>query len=70
MDTVIIQLTTPNTMSLLQELEKLHLLRVIKKNLSDKGNLSDKYAGKLSPTIAETLQKIIEQSRTEWDSNI
>jgi hypothetical protein len=70
MDTVIIQLTTPNTMSLLQELEKLHLLRVIKKNLSDKGNLSDKYAGKLSPSVADSLQKIIEQSRTEWDSNI
>lgn len=70
MDTVIIQLTTPNTMSLLQELEKLHLLRVIKKNLSDKGNLSDKYAGKLSPSVADNLQKIIEQSRTEWDSNI
>jgi len=70
MDTVIIQLTTPRTMKLLKELEELHLLRVLKKNVSVKTKLSDKYAGKLSVNIAEDIQKQIEQSRNEWDSNI
>jgi hypothetical protein len=65
MDTVIIQLTTPKTMKLIEELEELHLLRVLKKNVSVKANLSDKYAGKLPINIAEDLQKHIEQSRTE-----
>lgn len=69
MDTIIIQLTTPGTMKLLLELEKLHLLRVLKKK-STKTKLSDKYAGKLSNSIAEKLQKHIKESRDEWDSNI
>ena len=70
MDTVIIQLTTPKTMKLLEELEELHLLRVLKRNVAAKVNLSEKYAGKLPVNIAEDIQKHIEQSRTEWDSNI
>lgn len=70
MDTVIIQLTTPKTMKLLQELEELHLLRVLKKNVSTKTKLSEKYAGKLPVNIAEDLQKHIEHSRNEWDCNI
>ncbi|MCD4746684.1 MAG: hypothetical protein K8R58_10330 [Bacteroidales bacterium] len=70
MDTVIIQLTTPKTMKLLRELEELHLLRVLKKNISTKMRLSDKYAGKLPISVAEDLQKHIEQSRNEWDNNI
>ncbi len=38
MDTVIIQLTTPKTMKLLQELEELHLLRILKKTYRPKPN--------------------------------
>jgi hypothetical protein len=70
MDTVIIQLTTPKTMKLLLELQELNLLRVLKKNISTKTKLSDKYAGQLPTDIAEDLQKHIEQSRNEWDNNI
>jgi len=70
MDTVIIQLTTPKTMKLLRELEDLNLLRVLKKNISEKNNLSDKYAGKLPINIADDLQNHIQQSRNEWESNI
>jgi hypothetical protein len=70
MDTVLIQLTTPKTMKLLLELEELNLLRVLKKNISSDTKLSDKYAGKLSAVIADDLQKHIEQSRNEWESNI
>ena len=70
MDTVLIQLTTPKTMKLLQEHEELNLLCVLKREVSSKTKLSDKYAGKLPFNIAEDLQKQIEQSRNEWDSNI
>lgn len=69
MDTVIIQLTTPKTMKLLRELEELQLLRILKKNVTTGIKLSDRYAGKLPADIAEDLQKHIEQSRKEWDSN-
>jgi hypothetical protein len=70
MDTVIVQLTTPKTMKLLLELEDLHLLRVLKRNISSDIKLSDKYAGKLPANIADDLQQHIEQSRNEWDSSI
>jgi hypothetical protein len=70
MDTVIIQLTTPKTMGLLLELEALQLLRVLKKNVSLDTKLSDKYAGKLPVSIADDLQKHIEQSRNEWENSI
>ena len=70
MDTVLIQLTTPNTMKLLREMEELHLLRVLKNNVPSETKLSDKYAGKLPTDIAEDLQKHIQKSRDEWDSNI
>ncbi len=70
MDTVLIQLTTPKTMKLLLQLEELNLLRVLKKNISSKVKMSDKYAGKLPVNIAEDIQKHIEQSRNEWKSNI
>lgn len=70
MDKVIIQLTTSKTLKLLKELESLNLLRILKKNVRTETNLSDKYAGKLPPDIAEDLQKHIKQSRLEWNSNI
>jgi len=70
METLLIQLTTPKTMKLLEELEQLNLLRVLKKTQSDDSKLSEKYAGKLPVNIAEDLQKHILKSREEWDSNI
>ena len=57
-------------MKLLREMEELHLLRVLKKNVPSETKLSDKYAGKLPSDIAEDLQKYIQKSRDEWDSNI
>lgn len=70
MDTLLIQITTPKTLKLLQELEELNLLRVLKRNISSEQSLSEKYAGKLSLDIARDMSKHIHQSRKEWDSNI
>lgn len=67
MDTLLIQVTNHEAHNLLHELEKLHLIRVLKKeNTSQK--LSDKFAGKLPADAAKKLQDHIKQSREEWDS--
>ena len=70
MDTIIIQLTTKKTLQLLKELEDLDLLRILNENDLPKHKLSDKYAGKLSKSIAKELQDNIIQSRNQWDRDI
>ena len=68
METVIIQISSPKIMNLLQELEELKLLKILKRNTDASAKLSRKYAGKLSADVAEELQKHIEKGREEWDS--
>jgi hypothetical protein len=70
METLVIQLTNQKAYKLLKELEELHLIRVIKKNILPDTKLSDRFAGKLPSDIADDLQKHVTQSRNEWDSNI
>ncbi len=70
METVLIQLTSSGTMKLLNELEELNLLRVIKKETKKDILLSEKYANQLPVEIAEQLQNHIENSRSEWDRNL
>ncbi len=68
MDTLLIELTNQKAYKLIQELEELHILRVLKKNKSTKKKekLSEKYAGKLSPDVAAKMQQYIKKSRKEW----
>ncbi len=67
MDTLIIQVTNKNVHSLLNELEKLHLIKVLKKENTFSQKLSEKFAGKLPIDAAKKLQERIKQSRDEWD---
>jgi len=67
MDTLTIQVTNQNAYNLLNELEKLHLIKVLKKETNTTGKLSDKFAGKLPIDAAQKLQDHIQQSRDEWD---
>ena len=67
MDTLTIQVTNQNAYSLLNELEKLHLIKVLKKESTSSQKLSDRFAGKLPPDAAKKLQDHIKQSRDEWD---
>ncbi|MBX9853174.1 MAG: hypothetical protein K2X86_15630 [Cytophagaceae bacterium] len=69
MQTVIVQLTHQKALRLLEELEDLHILRVLKKNINPNEKLSDKYSGKLSADVADKIQKHISDSRNQWDSN-
>jgi hypothetical protein len=68
MDTLLIQVTNQNAYSLLNELEKLHLIKVLKKENGSSQKLSEKFAGKLPIDAAKKLQEHIKQSREEWDS--
>lgn len=69
MQTVIVQLTNQKALRLLENLEELHILKVLKKNINPDEKLSDKYAGKISGELADKLQKHITESRGQWDSN-
>lgn len=69
MDTLIIQLTNQKAYKLLKQLEDLHLIRVLKKNIQPSQKLSEKYAGKLPADIADELQQYVAQSRDEWNNS-
>lgn len=67
MDTLIIQVTNQNAYNLLNELEKLRLIKVLKKETNSSQKLSEKFVGKLPIDAANKLQEHIKQSRDEWD---
>lgn len=70
METLIIQVTNYRALQLLQNLEELRLIRVLKRNVHSTAKLSEKYAGKLSSDTADQLQQYIAESREEWERNI
>lgn len=70
METILVQILSPGAMNLLQELEDLKILRVVKKVNPPDLLLSEKYAGKLPSAIADDLQNHVEKSRNEWNGNI
>lgn len=70
MEMLIIQVTNHRALRLLQNLEELRLIRVLKRNVHTTEKLSEKYAGKLSADTADQLQQYIAESREEWETNI
>ena len=68
MDTVLIQLTHQKALRLLQELEDLNIIKLLKSNVTEKKKLSEKYAGKLPLEIANELEAYVNQSREEWNN--
>ncbi|MBX7181485.1 MAG: hypothetical protein K1X82_05190 [Bacteroidia bacterium] len=67
-NTMLIQVTNQKAIGLLHELEELHLIKVLKENLSTKKTkLSDKYKGTLSPEQGKSLNQHIKQMRNEWN---
>lgn len=67
METLTIQLLNTKAFKLLQELEELNLIKMVKDQTNSKKKLSEQFRGKLSVKTVETLQKKIAQSRKEWD---
>ncbi len=70
MDTLLIELTNPKAITLLQELESLHLIRVLKDNSHSKPKLSALLRGSISSTAADEFNESVRKSREEWERNI
>ncbi len=65
MQTLTITVIDAKALKLLEDLESLNLIRVVKKDTEQhKQRLSEKYPSQ----VAESLQEYITQSRKEWDS--
>lgn len=67
METIVVQITNNKALKLLEELEELHLIKLVKRNADTSQKLSEKYAGKLSADTVEKLQEHLQQSRKKWD---
>ncbi len=68
METVLVQINNKKAYRLLEDLEDLHIIKVLKKSIQPQQKLSEKYAGKLPSDIADELQSYIAQSRNEWSN--
>ncbi|MDQ6609292.1 MAG: hypothetical protein M3Y85_05675 [Bacteroidota bacterium] len=66
METIIVQITNNKALKLLQELEELNLIKLLKNKTDTSQKLSEKYAGKLSDATVDKLQQHLKQSRDEW----
>ena len=68
METVLIQINNNKAYKLLEDLEDLHIIKVLKKSIQPQQKLSEKYAGKLPSEIADEIQNFVNESRSEWNS--
>ncbi len=69
MDTVLIQINNNKAYKLLEDLEDLDIITVLKKTVQLPKKLSEKYAGKLPSEIADELQNYVTTSRNEWNNS-
>ncbi|HZL09612.1 MAG TPA: hypothetical protein VFC65_06420 [Prolixibacteraceae bacterium] len=68
METILVQINSSKAYKLLEDLEDLHIIKVLKRSIHPQQKLSEKYAGKLPSDIADELQDYVTQSRNEWNS--
>lgn len=68
METVLVQINNNKAYKLLEDLEDLQIIKVLKKSIQPQQKLSEKYAGKLPAKIADELQDFVSQSRNEWNN--
>lgn len=68
METVLIQINNNKAYKLLEDLEDLQIITVLKKSTHPQQKLSEKYAGKLPSDVADEIQNFVNESRTEWNS--
>ena len=66
METVLVQINNIKAYKLLQDLEDLHIIKVLKESIVPEQKLSEKYAGKLPSDVADKLKDYVAQSRSEW----
>ncbi|MCX6323573.1 MAG: hypothetical protein NTZ41_05170 [Sphingobacteriales bacterium] len=68
METVLVQINNNKAYKLLEDLEDLHIIKVLKKSILPQQKLSEKYAGKLPADVADELQNDVTQKRNEWNN--
>ncbi len=68
METVLVQINNNKAYKLLEDLEDMHIITLLKKSNQPQQKLSEKYAGTLRSDIADELQNFITQSRNEWNN--
>jgi hypothetical protein len=69
METVLVQINNKKAYRLLEDLEDLNIIKVLKKSIQPQQKLSEKYAGKLPADVADDLQNYVTQSRNEWNNS-
>ncbi|WP_184546526.1 hypothetical protein [Mucilaginibacter sp. FT3.2] len=72
METVLLQINNSKAYKLIEDLEALHIVKVLEKNNQPKRKLSEKFAGvlNLSKEEYDNLQNSITQGRNEWERGI
>ena len=72
MQTVTIKINNAHALKLLEELEALNLIEVIKRTVAKekKAKLSDKLWGSISTEEADTMRKELIEMRNEWQRDI
>lgn len=66
---MLIQITNQKAVGLLHELEELHLIKVLKKNLiKEQPKLSEKYKGVFSKDDAKSFDVHTQTMRGEWEN--
>ena len=70
MTTLEIQVTNDKALRLLEDLEALQLLRIVKHKRKKTPKLSEQLAGALPSEVAEEMQKYITKCRNEWNRDI
>lgn len=71
MQTVTIELMNEDAMALIQQLERLNILRLIKPiQLEQPPKKQNKWAGSISKSTAQNMLLQLDQSRNEWERNI
>ena len=72
METILLQINDPNAYKLIEDLEALHLVKVLEKKTEPKKKLSERFAGSLKLTEEQYngFQDAISEGRNEWNRDI
>ena len=72
METVLLQINNDKAYKLIEDLEALHIVKVLKKSIQPTEKLSTRFAGslKLSDKQYNSFQDSLSQGRNEWERDI
>jgi hypothetical protein len=72
MDTILLQINDDKAYKLIEGLEALNVVTILKKDIQPKKKLSERFAGalKLSKEESQKFQDAITQGRNEWERDI